>query len=1190
MYLKELTLRGFKSFASSTTLRFGPGITAVVGPNGSGKSNIVDALTWVMGEQGARNLRGSSMEDVIFAGTASRPQLGRAQVSLTIDNTDHALDIDYSEVTITRTIFRNGGSEYAINGSQCRLLDVQELLSDAGLGSQMHVIVGQGRLDAILRADPAGHRAFIEEAAGILKHRRRKERALRKLAATERNLARLDDLLGEIHRQMGPLGRQARTSRRADAIQIGLRDARTRLYADDAVRLNAARERVRAELSDVRGGLADAQRNLADVKVRIGRAEEAVRRTSPAIAGLTSVWHDMGQTRERLRALASLADERRRSLLGQVVEAGGEDPDLLRARAVELDGMAERQQAAVRDQRLRLDKVIEARVDAERRLKSLRATMAELRRTAQERENRMAELNTLIAREEALAQSSDTRFADHAARLDQVLGQMDEAERRLAALRSETGDVDDADDGAALDEARRALARARDEADALDGRRRDLDNRIVALRAKADALGDALGGHGDGKGLEQDGTIAVLGRLADFIRVADGWEEAVGRALGVFADATVVADGDSLLRALRHARRDAQGRAVVLDASARGHGADPRGDAPRETGSCLRAARLVEARPGVDGADAVTASVRLLLRDVCAVETLDDVPAAVERGWRRIVTRDGEVVADGVAASGGSALPHSDLSLTARRDKALAEAGALAGDLRNAETALADARRRSGEAAERVRREQDALAERRMRARQAESALKAATDRVASLKAEAERLRSLADDIDRERSAHRRKADELHEALRAVPSPSDGLPDGDDPADRERETERRLSELRNEETSASVRLFEATRQTESYERQAKLLRDDAGRAEQRRRRIEELNERRRTQADTAGRIAETARSLAGSLTSRIETVERERGDAQRAASLHDNELASLRERRDGLEPEVERLMRREHELDVERERLATEYDQLSKRISDELGMTYDEVADGYGPDRPVPVLDDDGNVRGGDGGEPRTVPYVREEQLKRLEKAKRDLARLGRINPLATEEFDALQARNRFLNDQRDDVAKSRDDLMTLIRQLDATMTDVFAKAFADVAAAFERMFSLLFPGGHGTLKLEDPDDMLSTGVLVQARPAGKRVRQLSLLSGGERSLTALAFLFAIFTARPSPFYVLDEVEAALDDVNLTRLLNAFEDLRDHAQLIVITHQQRTMGIADALYGVTMRADGVTAVVSQRLA
>ena len=326
MYLKELTLRGFKSFASATTLRFEPGITAVVGPNGSGKSNIVDALTWVMGEQGAKNLRGSSMEDVIFAGTSSRPPLGRAQVSLTIDNTDRTLDIDYTEVTISRTIWRNGGSEYAINGSPCRLLDIQELLSDTGLGQQMHVIVGQGRLDAILKADPSGHRAFIEEAAGILKHRKRKERALRKLANTETNLSRLDDLLGEIRRQLGPLGRQARISRRADSIQISLRDAQARLYAEDACESMKRREALRTELTAVRTQLNAAQHDLARIKVRIEQVEALSSQSSPAMARINQTFHELSRIEERLHALAQLAGERSRSLAGQIVTNFGEDP------------------------------------------------------------------------------------------------------------------------------------------------------------------------------------------------------------------------------------------------------------------------------------------------------------------------------------------------------------------------------------------------------------------------------------------------------------------------------------------------------------------------------------------------------------------------------------------------------------------------------------------------------------------------------------------------------------------------------------------------------------------------------------------------------------------------------------------------------------------------------------------------
>ncbi len=324
---------------------------------------------------------------------------------------------------------------------------------------------------------------------------------------------------------------------------------------------------------------------------------------------------------------------------------------------------------------------------------------------------------------------------------------------------------------------------------------------------------------------------------------------------------------------------------------------------------------------------------------------------------------------------------------------------------------------------------------------------------------------------------------------------------------------------------------------------------------------------------------------------------------QEAASSHDEELKALRTQRNGIEPKVTDLTGREHALDVNRERLAAEYGQLTQKVSDELGMTLEELVEQYGPDQPVPVLDDSGNPVPVDGdgpegdksegdksdGQYQTVVYNRAEQQKRLDKARRDLAALGKVNPLAVEEYDALEERNKYLNDQRADVAKSRDDLMQLIKDLDSTMVEVFTSAFKDTAEAFEKMFATLFPGGKGRLRLENPDDLLTSGVLVEASPAGKRVKQLSLLSGGERSLTALALLFAIFTARPSPFYVMDEVEAALDDVNLTRLINAFNQLREHAQLIIITHQQRTMSIADALYGVTMRADGVTAVVSQKL-
>lgn len=1222
MYLKELTLRGFKSFASATTLRFEPGITAVVGPNGSGKSNIVDALTWVMGEQGAKNLRGSSMEDVIFAGTSSRPPLGRAQVSLTIDNTDRTLDIDYTEVTISRTIWRNGGSEYAINGSPCRLLDIQELLSDTGLGQQMHVIVGQGRLDAILKADPSGHRAFIEEAAGILKHRKRKERALRKLANTETNLSRLDDLLGEIRRQLGPLGRQARISRRADSIQISLRDAQARLYAEDACESMKRREALRTELTAVRAQLSAAQHELAQVKVRIEQVEALSSQSSPAMARINQTFHELSRIEERLHALAQLAGERSRSLAGQIVTNFGEDPDILEQRAAELDAQAQEQQRTVSDMRLAFDKATERRADGEKRLASVRQTLNELRRTAQQRETQIANLRELVAREESAVQLAETRIRDFNGQRETLIRQHDEAEQQRQALEQESEGVED-DGGEALDAARETVSRLQDELNAVEARRREVDGRIISLQAKADALKDTLDSRNASGSLERDASLETLGRLTDFIRVTEGWEEGVAHALEQFAGAMVVPGREQMLHALEKAKTDKLGKAVILTAApVRTSAAAERPASEPSDGSQSVTALATLVGPNPDAPDPARArdvadTVRLLLADVAAV---DDVAQAQRvtsgtTGFTRAVTRDGEVVVAGVAAIGGSSLSQSDLSLASRRDKALHEVAELKVELADLNAQVAQAR----DARDRARLAVDAAAQRRtelrLRIQQAEKALRGAVDRVASLSRQVtamdERIAKTREDA----QSHRLKLDDLNRALVSAQTSTGEHADFDDLTDRERELEQSLNAAREQEVSARIAWTEANRKAESLTRQAGLLHDNAREAAERRTRLETLNERRRRQMARIERIAADADAVAGLVAASIRNVVARREELQAAVSSHDEELKTLRAQRNEIEPRVAGLQRREHELDVDRERLAAAYGQLMQKVADAVGMGLDELVTQYGPDQPVPVLDDDGRPvplddgddaarsdgsgdaaadgpADGDAAAPvayRTVPYVRAEQVKRLEKAKRDLAALGKVNPLAAEEYEALEARNRYLNDQRSDVVNSRDDLMTLIRDLDKTMVEVFRSAFEDTAAAFEQVFATLFPGGTGRLRLENPDDLLTTGVLVEASPAGKRVKQLSLLSGGERSLTALALLFAIFTARPSPFYVMDEVEAALDDVNLTRLLNAFEQLRSHAQLIVITHQQRTMSIADALYGVTMRADGVTAVVSQKL-
>lgn len=1224
MYLKELTLRGFKSFANPTTLRFEPGVTAVVGPNGSGKSNIVDALTWVMGEQGAKNLRGTSMEDVIFAGTSTRPSAGRAQVSLTIDNTDHALDIDYTEVTISRTLYRNGGSEYAINGSACRLLDIQELLSDSGLGQQMHVIVGQGRLDAILRADPSGHRAFIEEAAGILKHRKRKERALRKLANTEDNLARLDDLLREIHRQLGPLGRQARVSRRADTIQMTIRDAQARLFADDACQLRDKRDHLRGDLAYTRRQLAALQQDLAKAKVRIEQVEAITSGSNPQLAQANQVWHDLSQLEERFGSLASVAAERAASIRSQIVADTGENPDMLTKRADELERQVAKQRSAVDDARLAYDQATETRADHERRLASIRQTLTELRKTAKQRDAHIANLRELVAREESAVHAADTRIADLSTQLFDMRTQAEQAHTRVAELEQERQDADD-DGGAALDAARTALQHSQEALDETLARQRELNGKIISLQAKADALADTLDSRNAAGELETDRDIAVMGRLADFIRIEDGWEEAVAHALGDYASAIVVPGQEQMLAALERAQNHALGKAVLLhplggqtDDAAVGTdnaGTDDAGGNAAAVSTAVTAgaaaanqpiphesaAALVDANPHAqdpESARRVTAAVRALLADTAAKEARDDALKAVNQGpWKRAVTRQGEVLT-AVGAQGGSSLSQSDLSLAAKRDKALADMQGLRSRLADIDASVAELTEKRDQARLDVDRQAQLRTEARVKAQQTQRTLKAARERVETAARQLARVEETLRSASQGRDDHQGKLEDVRKALATAQESQDTNADLDDLAAREHQLEQQLGQTREQEVSAKLAWKEADRQAQSLQRQIGLLRDNAEQARQRQARIQEQNDTRRRRADVADQVSNDAAACARLAHASVVRAAQRRDRLQAELSTHDEELKALRAERDRLEPQVQRLQRDEHGLDVERERQAAAWGQLTQKVADTLGMDMDELVEQYSPDHPVPVLSPEHAAAPGehqseaqneDQAAPATVPYVRQEQVKRLERAQHDLKALGKVNPLAAEEYEALNARNQYLHDQRDDVAKSRQDLLKLVQDLDQTMVSVFSSAFEDTAAAFQHVFATLFPGGTGRLRLEDPDDMLGTGVIVEASPAGKRVKQLSLLSGGERSLTALALLFAIFTARPSPFYVMDEVEAALDDVNLTRLLDALDDLREHAQLIIITHQQRTMAIADALYGITMRADGVSAAISQRL-
>ncbi|MFC7405238.1 chromosome segregation protein SMC [Georgenia alba] len=1176
MHLKTLTLRGFKSFASATTLHLEPGITCVVGPNGSGKSNVVDALSWVMGEQGAKTLRGGAMADVIFAGTANRAPLGRAEVSLTIDNTDGVLPIEYTEVTISRTLFRSGGSEYAINGEACRLLDIQELLSDTGMGREMHVIVGQGRLDSVLQATPEDRRGFIEEAAGVLKHRRRKEKALRKLEAMSANVARVTDLTTEIRRQLGPLARQADVARRAQVVQADLRDAKARLLADDLVQLSSTLAQDEADETALKQRRAAVEAAQEDARARLTALEQAAAAAAPRLGRATDTWYKLSGLRERLRTLEHVAAERVR-LLGTTTSeepASSNEPDELEAQAAEVREQEAALGADVDAARSALEEAVAARGEAEDAEREAERALAAVHRGVADRREGLARLTGQVGARRERLEAAEAEIG----RLREALAAAEErartAQSEFTKLEQQVAGVEEGEEGldeaheqatAELEEAERTVAQlVEDERSAQADRttwttRRDTLE--MSLRRK------------DGTGaLLETGMAGLLGPVADHLTVEPGWENAVAAALGESADAALVESVDVAVDAVRRARDDDSGQVRLLVA---GDGADPdRGDAP--TG--------VWALDVVRAADAVGAALARLLADVVLVDGLAEARSVVAGDASlTAVTRDGDLLS-AVAAHGGTTGAPSVLELHAAHEEATREIEAATARQEQARFALGPAQDRVKAAQSRVAETLDALHASDARHAAVAEQLGRHASALRGAEAEAERARPAIERAEAEIAEHTAELETLAERLEIAQREPERTEEDLTGATESRDAAAAAArEARGKETEARLALRTLEERAGALAGRASSLEAAAQEERAARRRAAELAARRAAQADVAAEVRAGAARAAAAVEASVAAAADEREQAETERSEREQQLTEVRAELDELSAQVSALTDAAHRDEVARAEQRLRVTQLEERAVAELGLDPAVLVDEYGPDTMVRVAPTE------DEPEPEPRPYVREEQEKRLKRAERDLARLGTVNPLALEEHAALAERHKFLTEQLADLEKSRKDLLEIVREIDERVQRVFADAFEDTAREFEGVFSRLFPGGEGRLVLTDPEDMLTTGIEIEARPAGKKVKRLSLLSGGERSLTAVALLVAIFKARPSPFYVLDEVEAALDDVNLGRLLEIFRELRDSSQLIVITHQKRTMEVADALYGVTMRGDGVTTVISQRL-
>ncbi|MFC4602261.1 chromosome segregation protein SMC [Rhodococcus kronopolitis] len=1191
MHLKSLTLKGFKSFASATTLRFEPGITCVVGPNGSGKSNILDALTWVMGEQGAKALRGGKMEDVIFAGTSGRAPLGRAEVTLTIDNSDGALPIEYSEVSITRRMFRDGAGEYEINGTSCRLMDVQELLSDSGIGREMHVIVGQGRLAAILESRPEDRRAFIEEAAGVLKHRKRREKAVRKLDSMQANLARLTDLTTELRRQLKPLSRQAEVARRAQTVQADLRDARLRLAADDLVTR-------RGELATQAQGeaMARAQQEhvqavLAEASTELGAHEQALARLTPGAEAAGQTWFRLSALAERVNATVRIASERARHLDGAPDTGRGQDPEQLEAQAervaaeeAELLESLEIARATLDAARETLAQYEDAAAEAER------AHVAAVRAIADRREG-LARLSGQVDTLRTRGDSIDAEVARLTVAIEDARTRGDAAQAEFETVQDRIGDLDAGELGldAQHERAVAALETATARVTELRDAERAAGQEVVSLRARIEALSIGLQ-QKDGAAwlLEHRSGDGVIGPLAGLLRIRTGYEVAIAAALGPAADAVAASSVAAAGAAVAALKAADGGRAALV---ATGAPATDHGDLALPDGA-RAALDMVECPENLRGA------LTALLGSVVVV---DDLPAAAElvaaQPHRSAVTLDGDLVGAGWITGGSDRRP-STLEVASAVDAST--------------VALAEAERRAEELTAAL---SGAEAEHADRAESAEQTLAALTESDAAMSAIYEQLGRLGQvarvahaESDRlvgqRTAAETRRIEsvaalgELEERL-ALAQHEQSDPDGGaagEPSSGEREAAAAaVAEVRAVEVEARLTLRTAEERAESVRGKADSLRRAAQAEREARARAERAQAARQNAAAVAAAVAQSGQRVAERLETVVAAASEHRDELTRQRTERGAQLETVKERVRQCTAQLAALTDAVHRDEVARAQAALRIEQLEQTISEQHGIGLDDLVAEYGPEVALPpsALEmaeyEQALERGEQVVAPAPMPYDRATQERRVKLAEKDLATLGRVNPLALEEFAALEERYNFLSTQLEDVKNARKDLLGVVADVDSRILQVFTEAWADVEREFVGVFAKLFPGGEGRLVLTDPTDMLTTGIEVEARPPGKKVKRLSLLSGGEKSLTAVAMLVAIFRARPSPFYVMDEVEAALDDTNLRRLIGLFEQLREKSQLIVITHQKPTMEVADALYGVSMRGDGITQVISQRL-
>lgn len=1168
LYLKSLTLKGFKSFADKSRLGLEPGVTVVVGPNGSGKSNISDAVLWVLGEQSAKTLRGNSMEDVVFAGSSARQAVGVAEVDLVLDNRDGTLPLEFSEVTITRRMFRNGESEYLINQSPARLLDIQELLHDTGLGRDTHSIISQGRLDEILNSKPEERRALIEDAAGVLKHKKRKDRAVRKLTAMDVHLDRIRDVLVEIDRQLKPLQRQADKARQYREIEGELRELEVSLAVADLRGLqeqwDAVERRERehdAEVDLARYRLAEKERELAtfqslleekglfvgDLSEQRRRLQSVLERTNSGLLLLEEKGKNLVERLSELRQKFHQSGTRlesRTQELQQIAEERAVTEAKLQALYSQLSELRKESETARKDRLAADEALTRVMTDSRRARKDVDDARLELAGIQQALSGFALESEILADRATAVRDGRSALMQTLSARRNRLEQLSSRIERTRKESDLASGEVDK---HVRLSESKRAtLDRLRGEISEVRAEIRALEEVDRAFESASPALATLLARDKQFPG--------VIGPVTEQITVPKEFERVVERVLGSDVFCVLVRGRDDLEPTVALLEEDgaadfsllAVDSAVAKDLPADGPG--------------VRLLDVVQCAPQI------RPGLAALIGDVRVVESLRDAISEADGPWR-LVTRDGHMAWAGGRVRVGPNLEEDAGVLTRKRTLV---------DLRDRYASLDS---EVGEAEASLIAAGEALAAAQQDALGLSQELATLTGEEASLREEVGRLEQSVTDSDTEaasidlrirqieertakdKPAQRSLNDRIEEGLRRIEELEDATvamrEDRDTRFREESEVTSRLGTCQVEIAAVSEREVHLKRRQAALTSELRELEytvthsgETAEALESLRARVEPLHELYQVLLERGEHWADKLRDRA-----RFEQADSE----SLRQTIHDGQEAVR-----GAQAAVQATLDAMSDVRVEKAALEVQVNGAVRRIVEELGMPIERALE-------MPAVDD------------------RDAAGDRAMRLRRRISNLGPVNPVAVEEFAGLQQRRDFMQRQLDDLLASRHSLQKVIAAIDRKVRDRFLDTFERVDGHFQEIFSVLFPGGHASLALTAPDDPETTGVEVVAQPRGKRLQKMSLLSGGEKSLTALALLFAVYRTRPCPFYILDEVEAALDDTNLRRFIAFVDSMRHYTQFIVVTHQRRTMEMADVLYGVSMQADGVSKVVSQKL-